>query len=91
MKEKQFSKLQIAQVLKPGIRDILNRWLTINDQEKFTGRIFFTVREMFTVVKNKLADVPTSQEHHGSHDELKVMLPRFDKYIKDVNQKRRDD
>lgn len=31
LKEKQFSKLPAAQVLKPAVRDVLNRWLTIND------------------------------------------------------------
>jgi len=50
----------MSQILVPSARDSLSRWLTINDQDKFTGRIFFTVREMFTVVKNKLADKPTS-------------------------------
>ena len=28
---------------------MLSRWLTINDQDKFSSRIFYTVREMFTV------------------------------------------
>ena len=44
---------------------------------------------MFTVVKNKLADVPTSHENHASHDELNVTLPRFDKVIKTLNESRR--
>ena len=55
----------------------------------FTGRIFFTVREMFTVVKNKLADVPTSQEHHASPAELAVSLPRFDKVILGISETKR--
>ena len=45
---------------------------------------------MFTVVKSLLAEVPTSQEHHATHDKIKVMLPRFDKYIQSINEKRRD-
>lgn len=81
MKNKQFARLPIAQVLKPQVREILSRWLTINDQEKFTTRIFSTVREMFTVVKNVLAEVPTSQDHHNTHDRLSVTLPRFDKIV----------
>ena len=60
LKEKSFAELPISQILKPDIREMLNKWLAINDQDKFTGRIFFTVREMYTVVKNKLADLPTS-------------------------------
>ena len=92
LKEKQFSKLPMSQILTPEARETLNRWLsTTNDQDKFTGRIFFTLREMFTVVKNKMADKPTSQDHHASHAELSVALPRFDKVImgmKDVQRKK---
>lgn len=61
----------------------------INDQDMFTGRIFFTVREMFTVVKNRLADIPTSQEHHASYPELSVTLPRFDKVLKGITETKR--
>ena len=75
--------------MKPRIVDILNRWLMINDQDMFTGRIFFTVREMFTVVKNRLADIPTSQEHHASYPELSVTLPRFDKVLKGITETKR--
>ena len=40
LRDKQFSKLQISQILTANARETLNRWLTINDQDKFTGRIF---------------------------------------------------
>ncbi len=89
LKEKQFSTLPSAQILKPAIRGYLTKWLQINDQDKFTGRIFFTVREMFTVVKNKLADVPTSHENHASLERMNITLPRFDKIITGLNEKRR--
>ena len=49
--DKPFTKLPCSQILKPQITAMLSRWLAMNDQEKFTSRIFFTVREMFTVVK----------------------------------------
>ena len=42
---------------------------------------------MFTVVKNKLADKPTSQDTHDQHasqQELYCVLPRFDKVMKAV-------
>mgnify|MGYP007095114376 CR=1 FL=1 len=60
----------------------------LNDQEKLTGRIFFTVREMFTNVKNQLAEMPTSQENHASHNELKYTLPRFDKVLHGIHADR---
>ena len=72
LREKQFAKLPMSQILQPNVIQILNRWLMINDQDKFTGRIYYTVREMFTTIKNQLHDVPTSQEHHAAHVELKA-------------------
>lgn len=60
LREKPFVKLESAQVLKPHIQEYMMKFLQKNDQDKFTSRIFFTVREMFTVVKNQLAEVPTS-------------------------------
>ena len=68
---------------------MLSRWLTINDQDKFTGRIFYTVREMFTVVKNQLHDVPTSQELHAKHVDLTATPPRVDKMITELSAKKR--
>ena len=87
--KKSFAKLGISQVLKPNIVQMLSRWLTINDQEKFTERIFTTVREMYTVVKNMIADVPTSQDHHSEHIELQATPPRFDKILLAQAERRR--
>ena len=87
---KSFSKLAISQVLKPNIVAMLSRWLTINDQEKFTERIFGTVREMYTVIKSLLAEVPTSQDHHSDHIELEATPPRFDKILLAQAERRRD-
>jgi len=52
LKSKKFSELAISDILKADIVAILSKWLTINDQDEFTGRIYFTVREMYTVIKN---------------------------------------
>ena len=43
---------------------------------------------MYTVVKNQLAEVPTSQEHHASHNELNITLPRFDKVMHTIHADR---
>ena len=77
LKNKKFADLGITKILKPQIVQILNRWLEINDQEKFTGRIYFTVREMFTVVKNQVAEVPTSHGTFIKEPDL-AKAPRFD-------------
>ena len=40
---------------------MLCHWLSnVNDQERFTGRVYFTVRDMFTHVKSQLSEVPTT-------------------------------
>lgn len=89
LQSKPLLKLQCSQVLKPHIAQLLSKWLTINDQDKFTSRIFYTIREMFTVCKNQLADVPTSQENHAAHVELMATPPRFDRMITGIENGRR--
>lgn len=88
MKNKKFSDLPIAKVLKPSVSEILNRWLLINDQDKFTGRIYFTVREMYTVVRNQVAEVPTS---HGSFIKEPKLAdpPRFDLMMTKLKEEQR--
>lgn len=44
---------------------------------------------MFTVIKNQLADVPTSQELHAKHVELTATPHRFDKDITHLSNKKR--
>ena len=88
LKQKPLAKLPSSQILKPRIITLLSNWLTLNDQDKLTGRIFFTIREMYTNVKSQLADVPTSQEHHASHTELNITLPRFDKVLHSIHADR---
>lgn len=47
---------------------------------------------MFTIVKNRLADKPTSQDHHDHHAgylTLDVSKPRFDKVIRETNVNQR--
>lgn len=68
---------------------MLNRWLAMNDQDKFTERVFVTVREMYTLVKNLLADIPTSQDHYATHSELEATPPRFDKILLAQSENRR--
>ena len=55
LKYKRFSDLQIAQVLKPHVAQYIEQWVKINDQEQFTGSIYFTVRDIYTVIRNQQA------------------------------------
>lgn len=62
LKMKKFSELPFKDILLPEVVQILTKWLLINDQDMFTGRIYFTIREMYTVIKNQVAVVTTSHE-----------------------------
>ena len=69
---------------------ILDKWLQNNDQDEFTGRIFFLVREMATVVKNQIAVVPTSLDSFIEKTGFtKPVVPRYDKIIEDLNKEQR--
>lgn len=62
VKQKPLSELPISSTLKPEITSILEKWIGINDQDEFTRRIFFTLREMFTIVKAQVAPNTTTGE-----------------------------
>lgn len=80
LNKKKLGDVQISQILKPHVVEILNRWLRINDQDKFTGRIHATCREMFTHVKAQMAEKPTSHDIFSTQKQLPTnSMPRFDK------------
>jgi hypothetical protein len=51
-KYKLFRTLDISNYIQPQAAAFIEKWLTINDQEEFTKRIFFTIRDMHTIVRN---------------------------------------
>jgi len=66
---------------------ILDKWLRINDQAKFTGRIYFTVREMFTVVKSQMSELTTSHDIFATQKQIPTAAaPRFDKIITNLRE-----
>jgi len=52
LKTKKLSSLPIADVLKPEAVRYFENWISINDQAEFTGRLYFTLRDIATVIKN---------------------------------------
>lgn len=52
LKSKKLSTLPIAEVLKPEAVRYFEQWISINDQDEFTGRLYFTIRDIATVIKN---------------------------------------
>lgn len=42
----------MSSILKANVAEYIGRWIKINDQDEFTGRIYFTLREIYTVIRN---------------------------------------
>ena len=51
VKSKALSELPISSSLRPEVIEILEKWIKINDQDEFTRRIFFTLRELYTIIR----------------------------------------
>lgn len=82
MKYKTFGELHIVSILKPEVLKIIEHWLRINDVDEFKRRIYTTVRDMNTVIRNQQASLSiVGQEYkwHTIDDTLKA--PRIDKLI----------
>merc|ERR1719469_1594967 len=62
LQKKKLSDLPISRILKPSVLRVFEHWLQINDQDEFTQKLFFTLREMNTVVSNQLAVVPEAMQ-----------------------------
>jgi len=80
LKTKSLGELPIASILNQRTIAILDKWLKINDQDEYTGRIYFTVREMATVVKNQVSTATTARESFSAQKMFEKSEPaRFDK------------
>lgn len=52
LRYKKFSTIRIASILKSDVNATIDRWLQINDDESYARRIYVTVRDIFTFLKN---------------------------------------
>lgn len=71
-----------SSVLKPEVRDMLERWLAANAVDEFTTRIITTLRELYTAAKNE--EFPSSTQevsYHWQQPNENLKAPRFDKLI----------
>ncbi len=80
LKYKSFADLTMCSILKPHVLAYLDRWLKINDQNEFKGRIFFTVRDMYTIVRCQEAPISTGMDTFvWTKIDTRMKVPRFDK------------
>ena len=76
-------------ILKPAAISCIENWLEINDVDDFRVRIFTTVRDMFTIIKNQdaIQSSVESQFQWVTYDES-LKAPRIDKLIEKHRSRR---
>jgi hypothetical protein len=57
----------------------IEKWLLINDVDEFISKVYFTIRELFTLIKNQEVPNTTGSTFYTGRPAEKV--PRFDKMI----------
>jgi hypothetical protein len=63
IKKKKFSELDFAAILKSEPLRIIEKWVGVDNEEEFTARVFFTLREMYTIVRGKSIFSTTMRDH----------------------------
>jgi len=87
LKKKKFSELEISKFVQPTVAQYIEKWISINNQDEFTKRIYFTIREINTMVKNAEPSSTTATNFFNGRKGDKV--PRFDKMLATAKQNTR--
>lgn len=89
LKQRKLNDLKISSILKSHVTSYLDKWLSINDQEDYTGDIYFTIRALYTVIKNQEAPISLStQDFIGGKLDPNAKAPRYDKLIQQFKAKK---
>ena len=79
IKKKKFSELDFAAILKSEPLRIIEKWVGVDNEEEFTARVFFTLREMYTIVRGKSIFSTTMRDHFIDKPQYGgANPPRFD-------------
>jgi len=52
LKQKKFGSLDISKFINPEAVKYVEKWMSINDYDDFIKRLFFTTREINTIIRN---------------------------------------
>lgn len=86
VKKKRFSELDFASILKPGPLYMIEKWITGESEEEFTSRVFFTLRDMYTIVRGKSCFATTNRDLYVDAPKyVGSAPPRFDLFEKNQN------
>jgi len=77
------SELDFSCILKPDVLAVLERWIIQDNEEEFTSRTFFTLREMYTQIRAKSNFNTTTRDHYVDAPKfVNQMPPRLDLFEK---------
>lgn len=79
LKQKNFRELEISKYIQPEKAQYIEKWVKINDQDEYTKRIYFTIREINTIVKNQ--EAPNTSGNAFFQERKAEKAPRFDKIL----------
>lgn len=79
----------MSTILKANVVEYIARWIKINDQDDFTGRIYFTLREIYTVIRNYAqTEPPRNQTFNEGPPKKEVSLYHAFEEIKTTNARK---
>jgi len=84
MKKKNFRSLDISMYIQEIPARFIEKWIQINDQDEFTKRIYFTIREIHTIVSNQQA--PDQTYNSFFKGRRADVVPRVDKMIQNATK-----
>lgn len=83
VQKKKLSDLNFASILKPAQCAMIEKWIAGGSEEEFTGRVFFTLRDMYTIVRGKTNFATTTGDNFVDAPRYPgAQPPRFDLFEK---------
>jgi len=62
VKKKRFSEIDFSSILKPGPCAMVEKWIIGDSDDEFVSRVFFTLRDIYTIVRSKSNFETTNRE-----------------------------
>lgn len=62
VQKKKLSDLDFASILKPAPLAMIEKWISNGSEEEFTAKVFFTLRDMYTIVRGKSNFATTNRD-----------------------------
>jgi hypothetical protein len=79
MKQRKFKELEISKFITPEVAGYLEKWISIGNNDEFVKRVYFTIREIHTIIKNY--EAPDNSHKIFFQARRADKVPRFDKIL----------